>query len=146
VSLICPVTPKDYFRQWPISSSLWLHSHFIFCKIYSLGNNNTIAILLFLVTLNIAIAAWTDQRSIFLFCIAFAGIFSKGTFRFVTDVYNRNYPKVRRGQITGLLLPILARSAIIMSHFSEKMLDCSLDNYRLVLLSADISALIYVSM
>jgi MFS family permease len=113
-----------------------------FTKIYPLANNKAIAVLLFLVTLNIATAAWTDQGSIFLLCIVLARIFYKLTFPFVTDIYNCNYPKVRRGQIIGLLFTILALSGVVLSYFIGKMLDHSLDNYHFVLLLAAISALI----
>jgi hypothetical protein len=113
-----------------------------FTKIYPLKNNRAIGVLLFLVTLNVAIAAWTDHGMTFLLCVTLARIFYKLTLPFVTDIYNHNYPKIRRGQIIGLLFTISALSGVGLSYFIGKMLDYSLDNYRLILLLAAMSALI----
>ncbi|MDR0740463.1 MAG: MFS transporter [Puniceicoccales bacterium] len=113
-----------------------------FTEIYPLKNNLAIVVLLFLVSVNIGIATWTDQGIIFLVCVTLAQILYKLTLPFVTDIYNRNYPKVRRGQIIGLLFTISSLSGVGLSYFIGKMLDHSMDNYRLALFLAALSALI----
>ncbi|MDR1591234.1 MAG: MFS transporter [Puniceicoccales bacterium] len=113
-----------------------------FTEIYPLKNNHTIALLLLFVALNIAIATWTDQGMIFLLCIVLARILYKLTIPFVTDIYNRNYPKVRRGQIIGILFTILSLSGTVLSLFVGKMFDNDLSSYRLVLWLTVISTLI----
>jgi MFS family permease len=113
-----------------------------FSKIWPLKNNQAIAALLCLVAANIAIAAWTKYGVVFLICIALAQMLYKLTLPFVTDIYNRNYPRVRRGQIIGTLFTILAVAGVLLSYFIGKMLDRSLGNYRFILLLAVFSALI----
>jgi hypothetical protein len=114
----------------------------LFTKIYPLENNLAIALLLFLVSLNISLAAWTDQGIIFLICVTLAQILYKLTLPFVTDIYNHNYPKARRGQIIGLLFTISSLSGVGLSYFIGKMLDRSMGNYRIALFLAALSALI----
>jgi predicted MFS family arabinose efflux permease len=114
----------------------------LFTKIYPLENNLAIAILLFLVSLNISLATWTDHGIIFLICVTLAQILYKLTLPFATDIYNRNYPKVRRGQIIGLLFTISSLSGVGLSYFIGQMLDRSMDNYRIALFLAALSALI----
>ncbi|MDR0418342.1 MAG: hypothetical protein LBH08_02830 [Puniceicoccales bacterium] len=113
-----------------------------FSKIWPLKNNQAIAALLFLVAISIAIAAWTKYRVVFLVCIALAQVSYKLTLPFVTDIYNRNYPRARRGQIVGTLFTILAIAGVSLSYFIGKMLDHSLGNYRFILVVAVFSALV----
>jgi hypothetical protein len=113
-----------------------------FTKIYPLENNRAISALLFLMSLAIIMATWTDQGMIFLICIILAQILYKLTLPFVTDIYNHNYPKIRRGQIIGLLFTISSLSGVGLSYFIGKMFDRSMDNYRLALFLATLSALI----
>jgi MFS family permease len=62
-----------------------------------------------------------------------AKIFYKQTLPFVTEIYNRNYPRERRGRIVGKLFTILAISGIIFAYFCGYLLDYSPLGYRWIL-------------
>jgi hypothetical protein len=114
--------------------------HF-FTQICPLPSNYAISALLFTVSGAMGIAFWTDDWLIFLAAAVLAKIFYKQTLPFVTDIYNRNYPRERRGWIIGKLFTILAISGIILAKIFGKLLDNSLMNYRYILLITSLSTL-----
>ncbi|MDR1435256.1 MAG: MFS transporter [Puniceicoccales bacterium] len=113
-----------------------------FTKVCPLKTNYAISVLLFVVSIMIGFALFTDRWLIFLIAIVIAKICYKQTLPFVTDIYNQNYPKERRGWIIGKLFTILAISSIVFVYFCSKLLDKSLSNYRWVLLISALSAFI----
>jgi predicted MFS family arabinose efflux permease len=111
-----------------------------FTKVWPLKTNHAISALLFVVSIMITFALFTDRWLIFLIAIVIAKICYKQTLPFVTDIYNQNYPKERRGWIIGKLFTILATSSIIFAYLCGKKMDQSIGNYRWILLLSTLSA------
>lgn len=99
-------------------------------KMIALETNRVIALLLSLVGMALVVAAVANCGLVFLIAIVFAKILYKQTLPFVTDIYNRNYPKKRRGRIIGYLFTILALSSVISGVIFGHILDRDLNNYR----------------
>jgi predicted MFS family arabinose efflux permease len=114
---------------------------YFFTRICPLPSNYAVSALLFVTGGAIGIAFWTDRWFNFLIAIVVAKIFYKQTLPFVIDIYNRNYPKERRGRIIGKLFTILALSSITLAKVCGQLLDNSLMNYRHILLMAGLAAL-----
>ena len=105
-----------------------------------LQTNYVISLFLLLVGISFSIASFTSNGIVFLFAIIAAKISYKQTVPFVTDIYNRNYPKQRRGQIIGALFTILAISSALFAHLFAQILDQSLNNYHWIFASGAIAS------
>ncbi|MDR2200794.1 MAG: MFS transporter [Puniceicoccales bacterium] len=114
--------------------------HF-FTKIYPLPNNRVIGLLLFIVAGAVILGLFSTHWFMFSLAIILAKILYKQTFPFVTDIYNRNYPKERRGRILGILFTILGIAGVFFAYFCGRLLDHSLSNYHWILLATALAAL-----
>lgn len=111
-----------------------------FAKHLPIRNTYIVGIMMFMVGCCILGAAFASIGYLFIGLICTAKILYKETLPFVTDVYNRNYPKQRRGQIIGTLFMILAISEITFSFIGGKILDLSLSNYKYLVICGALAA------
>lgn len=104
-----------------------------FARHLPIKNTYIVCILMICVGICLLLASCTSCGILFILLVCLAKIGYKETVPFVTDIYNRNYPKQRRGQIIGTLFMVLAVSEIVFSLISGKLLDHSMKNYRVIL-------------
>lgn len=106
--------------------TLWLFSN----RTIPLTTNRVIALLLAIVCVSTFCSAFTGNWVLFLICAVISRVLYKQTLPFVTDIYNRNYPRKRRGRIIGKLFMILALATVASGYIFGKLLDYDLQNYR----------------